>query len=83
MLRAGQFARAMEARAQERELMGTYTQSNLFAHSLLYTLYKLWLSHCREEAGSYLALPGEAEVDELMSGLMQGPQGGPGQNLRA
>jgi len=64
VMRAGQFARDMEARAQEYELMSLYTQYSLFAHSLLYTLYKMWLGSNKEEAGRYLAMPPDAGVVE-------------------
>lgn len=64
VFRAGQFARDMEARSQEKELMSLYTQYTLFAHSLLYVLYKMWLSSSQEEAAQYLAMPPDAEVVE-------------------
>jgi hypothetical protein len=68
VLRAGQFSRDMEARAQEHELMALYTQYSLFSHSLLYTLYKMWLTSNKEEAGRYLAMPPDAEtVEQFMS----------------
>ncbi|GFH17496.1 ribosomal_S10 domain-containing protein [Haematococcus lacustris] len=62
MLRAGQVAAALEAAAQERSLTQAYASFALFAHALLFALFKQWVQAGAAEVSPHLALPSQQEM---------------------
>jgi hypothetical protein len=66
VIRAGQFSQQLETAAQERELTAAYTSFALFAHAMLYTLFKMYVQTVAGEAKPHLALPSQEEVARML-----------------
>lgn len=66
VMRAGQISQQLEAAAQERELAAVYTSFSLFAHAMLYTLFRMYVQTVAGEAKPHLALPSQDEVARML-----------------
>ena len=68
VLKSGQYVETRVRLSQEKELLDAYTQYNLLAHSVQFTLLKQWVEAAGAGAKAFLALPTREEQERLGGG---------------
>ena len=78
VLKYGQYRQKLAELSEEAKLLKAYSNYSVFAHTLLYTLFRTWVQQAVSGAKPYLALPTAAEAEEFIKSVA-GQQGGVGQ----
>mmetsp|Transcript_24202 Transcript_24202/g.52890 ORF Transcript_24202/g.52890 Transcript_24202/m.52890 type:complete len:490 (+) Transcript_24202:84-1553(+) len=66
VLKYAQYEQQMSRMAQEQQILQAYSSYSVFAHTLLYTLFKIWVQQTVSEMKPYLALPPAEESERFM-----------------
>ena len=62
--------------SEEAKLLKAYSSYSVFAHTLLYTLFRTWVQQTVSGAKPHLALPTKVEAEEFIKSLSQAAEGG-------
>ena len=81
VLKYGQYRQKLAELSEEAKLLKAYSSYSVFAHTLLYTLFRTWVQQAVSGAKPYLALPTAAEAEAFIKSVAVGQQqqGGMGQ----
>ncbi|GAX78484.1 hypothetical protein CEUSTIGMA_g5923.t1 [Chlamydomonas eustigma] len=69
VLKYGQYKQRMTQISEEAQLIKAYSSYTIFSHTLLYTLFKVWVQQTVSQFKPYLALPTKAETELFMQSM--------------
>ena len=78
VLKYGQYKQKLAQLTEEAQLLKAYSSYTVFAHTLLHTLFRVWVQQTVAEAKPYLALPSKAETEEFMKSMAKGGEASSG-----
>ena len=71
VLKYGQYQQKLAELSEEAKLLKAYSSYSVFAHTLLYTLFRTWVQQTVSGAKPYLALPTKDEAEAFIKSISE------------